>query len=154
MLLVGFVEISSQSLTTTGIILTLGVCAGTAVQSLRFYNFYSVLMKDSIVVDGVTYVPESTTCATMHKPSSKRIVILQRGWIYVGDYAEDGMDCTLSNASCIRTWGTTKGLGELASDGPNSNTKLDPCNGIVEFDYLTVVATISCDEKKWEKELK
>ena len=68
----------------------------------------------------------------------------------VGRFERNGSDCKLHNASVIRSWGTTKGLGEIAKDGPTSNTKLDPCNGLVEFDYLTVVASISCVEEKWK----
>ena len=71
----------------------------------------------------------------------------------VGKFERKGSDCKLFNASVIRSWGTTKGLGEIAQGGPTSTTKLDPCGGLVEFDYLTVVATISVNEKKWEKEL-
>lgn len=82
-----------------------------------------------------------------------RIVILQRGWVMVGRFERNGSDCKLHDASVIRIWGTTKGAGEIAGDGPTSTTKLDKCNGLVEFDYLTVVATISCNEKKWEKHL-
>jgi hypothetical protein len=79
-----------------------------------------------------------------------KIVILQRGWVMVGRFERNGSDCKLHNASVIRSWGTTKGLGEIAKDGPTSSTKLDPCNGLVEFDYLTVVASISCVEEKWK----
>jgi len=99
-----------------------------------------------VVIDDVEYRAEEPKGNT-------KIVILQRGWIMVGRFERNGSDCKLHNASVIRSWGTTKGLGEIAKDGPNQNTKLDPCNGIVEFDYLTVVATISCEEKKWEKAL-
>ena len=44
-------------------------------------------------------------------------------------------------------------LGEIAKGGPTSSTKLDKCFGIVEFDYLTVVASIACQEEKWAGEL-
>ena len=61
----------------------------------------------------------------------------------VGYLAKSGNECKLAKASVIRSWGTTKGLGEIAGNGPTSNTKLDKCYGLVEFDYLTVVACIS-----------
>ena len=99
-----------------------------------------------IVIDGIEYT------ATEPK-GNVRIVILQRGWTMVGKFERNGSDCKLHNASVIRSWGTTKGLGEIAMDGPTSSTKLDPTYGIVEFDYLTVVASISCEEKPWEKYL-
>jgi len=99
-----------------------------------------------IVVDGVTYYSSKPKDID----SDVKIVILQRGWILVGEFSRKGSDCKLSNASVIRSWGTTKGLGEIAENGPTSTTKLDKCYGLVEFDYLTVVATLSCNEKKWD----
>lgn len=86
--------------------------------------------------------------------SDIRIVILQRGWVMVGQFERDGLDCKLHNASVIRIWGTTRGLGEIAKHGPNPDkTQLDPTNGVVEFDYLTVVATIACNEDAWKGKL-
>ena len=81
-----------------------------------------------------------------------KIVILQRGWVMVGRFERNGSDCKLHNASVIRSWGTTKGLGEIALK-PTKDTKLDKCNGLVQFDYLTVVAMVDCDEKGWKGEL-
>ncbi len=77
-----------------------------------------------------------------------RIVILQRGWVMVGEFSQDGSKCTLEDASVIRVWGTTKGLGELV-EGPTSSTKLDWA-GHVEFHELTVVATIRANPAKWD----
>lgn len=100
----------------------------------------------TITIDGVEYAP-------LQQEGDIKIVILQRGWVMVGRFERKGSDCKLSNASVIRSWGTTKGLGEIAEGGPTSTTKLDKCYGVVEFDYLTVVATLSVNQKKWEKEL-
>ena len=96
-----------------------------------------------VIIDDVEYRADESK-------GNIKIVILQRGWVMVGRFERNGSDCKLHNASVIRSWGTTKGLGEIAKDGPTSNTKLDPCNGLVEFDYLTVVASISCEEEKWK----
>ena len=71
----------------------------------------------------------------------------------IGDFEREGSECRLFNAFVIRKWGTTKGLGELAQKGPLSETVLDACFGVVEFDYLTVIATISVDESKWQIEV-
>ena len=81
-----------------------------------------------------------------------RIVILQRGWVMVGRYSQDGANCTLSNASVIRIWGTTKGLGEIAINGPTTKTVLDKCPD-VRFHELTVIATIDCVEGAWSSKL-
>jgi hypothetical protein len=93
-----------------------------------------------IVVDGVTFVAKS-------EPSDVKIVILQRGWVMVGLWSQDGEMCHLDNASVIRVWGTTKGLGELVS-GPTSATKLDKA-GHVEFHILTVVAMLDAEAEAW-----
>lgn len=88
------------------------------------------------------------------KGSKVKIVVLQRGWVVVGEYAHNGNEATLENAATIRVWGTTKGLGELASDGPTGSTKLDKA-GTVRFELLTAVLTIDVkDSDKWLAKLK
>lgn len=82
-----------------------------------------------------------------------QIVILQRGWVFVGNMTKKGSACKLVNAQTIRVWGTSKGLGEIAESGPTSSTKLDPCPEVT-FHELTIIATIKCDEKAWQKHLK
>lgn len=79
-----------------------------------------------------------------------RIVILQRGWVYVGKFYQDGANCRLEDAKNVRNWGTTKGLGEIAMGGPTDATKLDE-SPTVRFHELTVVASLDCDAKKWQK---
>jgi len=103
---------------------------------------------ETITVNGKTYYAE--------KPSSDiigdlKIVVLQRGWVLIGRFKRGGDRCTLSNASVIRRWGTTKGLGELADEGPKQDTLLDKCHGLVEFNELTMVLSISAREEKWPK---
>lgn len=105
---------------------------------------------EEIVIDGEIYVPKSSA---VQPKGDIKIVVLQRGWVMVGRFERSGSDCSLHNASVIRAWGTTKGLGEIAIGGPTSNTKLDKCGGLVQFDYLTVVALISCEEKSWKNKL-
>lgn len=77
------------------------------------------------------------------------IVILQRGWVFVGDLERRGSEFRLTNASNVRNWGTKKGLGELASKGPLAETTLDPCDDMVEFHELTAVARLKCNESNW-----
>lgn len=94
-----------------------------------------------VIIDGITYIPKETD-------SPIKIVILQRSWAMIGRLKRTENDCILTNASIIRKWGTTRGLGELALEGKKPNTILDYV-GTVQFDYLTVVAAINCDETKW-----
>jgi hypothetical protein len=77
-----------------------------------------------------------------------RIVILQRGWVAVGRYSQRGDECRLDGASIVRVWGTTRGLPEIAAEGPTANTVLDPSPPL-RFHPLTVIATIDCDAVKW-----
>ena len=103
--------------------------------------------KENLTINGIEYSPVNTS-------NDIRIVILQRGWVMVGRYLRNGDNCQLSQAAVIRNWGTTKGLGEIVSEGPKKDTKIDPTNGIVEFHRATEVATISCVEEKWANQLK
>ncbi|MDD5069029.1 MAG: hypothetical protein PHN89_05555 [Candidatus Pacebacteria bacterium] len=82
--------------------------------------------------------------------SKVKIVILQRGWVFVGYFSKEGSTCKLTSAKNIRTWGTTKGLGELAEDGVTSSTKLDPVNDVT-FHELTSVAILDCNDGVWKK---
>jgi hypothetical protein len=98
-----------------------------------------------IVVDGIEYAPVKDS-------GEIKIVILQRGHVAVGRFNRDGSDCVLKDASIIRVWGTTKGLGELRS-GPTPKTVLDKC-GKMGFDYLTVISTLDdLEQSKWENVL-
>ena len=102
---------------------------------------------DELVIEGITYVPKDSLQKEFN--GDIKIVVLQRGWIYVGKFERNGNDCKLHNSYCIRTWGTTKGLQELVN-GVTSSTKLDKCEGVVEFDYLTVIHTITVNTEKWK----
>lgn len=76
-----------------------------------------------------------------------RIVIGQRGWVWVGFYKETEREIVLTKAKCILRWGTTAGLGQLVS-GPLSETKLNEA-GTVRIHPLAVVATYDCNSEKW-----
>ena len=76
------------------------------------------------------------------------IVVLDRGFVYVGDVVHDGEWCAISNAKNIRVWGTTKGLGELALNGPLPNTKLDVV-GTVRAPARAVISMIDTEVTKW-----
>ncbi len=95
---------------------------------------------------------EVTGNETFNVGSPIKIVILQRGWIFVGKLKQEGQRCTLTSAKNIRTWGTTKGLGEIAEGGPTSSTKLDDVNDVV-FHEMTAIATIDCNKNSWSKHL-
>lgn len=106
------------------------------------------ITQDKVTINGKTYVLQGSE-QKQEFTGDVKIVILQRGWVMVGRLEKKGSECKLHNASVIRTWGTTKGLGEL-SNGPTPSTKLDKCNGAVEFHELTVIAMLSCNNENWK----
>lgn len=98
-------------------------------------------MSESITINGVEYIPAED------RPSAVQIVVLQRGWVVVGRTCIEGDQVVIGDASVIRAWGTTKGLGELVS-GPTSKTVLDKA-GTVRAHVMTTVLTMDADEAGW-----
>ena len=102
---------------------------------------------ETIKIDSIEYVRKDSLSEMPSGPI--KIVILQRGWVMVGKFSQEGSKCRLDNAAIIRKWGTTKGLGEIAAGGPTPQTVLDRTPP-VEFHELTIIATIQCRGEKWE----
>ena len=83
------------------------------------------------------------------KDTNLQIVVLHRGWVVVGRFFLDDDQVTIYDARIIRRWGTTKGLGELAENGPTEKTVLDPA-GIIRTHVFGVVFTLDIkDESTW-----
>jgi hypothetical protein len=76
------------------------------------------------------------------------IVVVDRGYVYVGSVVSDDRYTTITNALNIRKWGTTRGLGELAIEGPKSETKIDPV-GTVRIPARAVISIIDTEAAKW-----
>ena len=87
------------------------------------------------------------------KDGGVKIVVLQRGWVAIGRYSQDGQDCMLTDAAIIRNWGTTKGLPELVRGPVEGKTVLDKSSLPIRFHELTVVLTLDCEESQWKKYL-
>ena len=79
------------------------------------------------------------------------IVVLDRGFVYVGKVTVDGEWCIIENAKNIRVWGTTNGLGELVN-GPTKTTKLDNV-GSVRAPMRAVISIIDANDEKWKSAL-
>ena len=77
-----------------------------------------------------------------------KIVVLDRGFVYIGRTAIDGDWVVIRNAHNIRIWGTTKGLGELVS-GPTTSTKLDVV-GTVKAPLRALISIIDTKEGAWK----
>lgn len=73
---------------------------------------------------------------------NQKIVVLDRGWVFVGDVEESEDRIVITKCRNIRRWGTTKGLGELRT-GPTNDTMLDE-TGTVEAYKRAVICMIPC----------
>ena len=76
------------------------------------------------------------------------IVVADRAYVYVGDIVYDDRFCVITSARNIRRWGTTKGLGELALEGPKENTVLDLV-GTVRIPSHAVISVIDAEAALW-----
>lgn len=110
-----------------------------------------------VEINGHNYVREDIDADDL----GVRIVVLQRGWVVVGHARRVRMSNALgatpgdwpcrvvvSNCAIVRRWGTSKGLGELATNGPLTNTVLDDCPD-VECLESEVVLSMQTAEEKW-----
>jgi hypothetical protein len=77
------------------------------------------------------------------------IAVLDRGWVFVGRSMPTEEGLRLENAACVRYWGTTRGVGQLALSGPEKATRLDEA-GVVLVPESSVICVIETDEKLWE----
>lgn len=76
-----------------------------------------------------------------------RIVVVDRGWVLVGQCTDHGGHVRVSHARCVRNWGTSRGLGELVS-GPTKETKHD-WMGEVDVPMRAVIFTLIVAEDAW-----
>lgn len=98
----------------------------------------------SIKIDNVEYVRADSQ---IKSDAEYKIVVLDRGFVYVGAVTiKDGF-VNIANAKNIRVWGTTKGLGELVS-GPLPKTVLDR-TGNVRAPERALIALIDVESGKW-----
>ncbi len=82
------------------------------------------------------------------KPDGEyKIVVLDRGFVYVGAVKIEGDFAIIQDAKNIRVWGTTKGLGELVN-GPLSKTVVDRV-GTVRAPLRAVISLIDVESGKW-----
>lgn len=80
------------------------------------------------------------------------ITIADRGHVWVGTVTREGDFTRISRAATVRKWGTTNGLGQLANEGPQPATRLDPvCEVLVP--QRAIIAHIPCKESAWTGKL-
>ena len=95
---------------------------------------------EKITVNEVSYIRADMVAPPL-VIGEKRIIVADRGWIFVGDCTDeaDG-SVTIRNAKNIRRWGTTKGLGELAN-GPTDETTTDDYGTVKTVAIVTIAVT-------------
>jgi hypothetical protein len=83
-------------------------------------------------------------CITSSDPQNlgQSIVVLDRGFVFVGDTVIDGDFVKVTNCKNIRYWGTKNGLGELRN-GPLAETKLDAV-GEMKAPLKSLIFTLPC----------
>lgn len=74
----------------------------------------------------------------------RMIVVLDRGFVVIGMVSMDGSYVVINDCSCIRRWGTSKGLGQLAKEGIQKDTILDP-QPETRVHELKVIQMIKCE---------
>lgn len=97
-----------------------------------------------VMVDGEKYV-RAVDCGEI------KIVVFERGFVYVGRYHQDGDEVAIFNARSVIRWGTTGHLGQLAH-GPQVNTKLGECC-TVRARASQVIHTIEVSQDDWNKHI-
>jgi hypothetical protein len=98
----------------------------------------------TIKIDEVEYVRADSVPP---REGDIKIVILDRGFVYVGYVKIDDDFLVITNAKNIRAWGTSKGLGELVN-GPLPSTKLDNA-GTVRAPLRALIHMIDVEQSKW-----
>ena len=98
----------------------------------------------TITIDDVKYVRADS----IPKPTGDvKIIVLDRGFVYIGRVRREDDFLIIENAKNIRYWGTKNGLGELVT-GPTKDTKLDVV-GTVRAPMRAVISMIDADEESW-----
>ncbi len=82
--------------------------------------------------------------------SKVKILVLDRGWVVIGECWENENDILLKNGSTIQRWGTTDGLGELAKLGKRPETVLKPFNNDVLLNKKYIMMKIDCNQDVWK----
>jgi hypothetical protein len=83
----------------------------------------------------------------------RNIYVLDGGFVLVGVGKPDPNNflfLTVEGAAVVRRWGTQRGLGQLAAEGPRPNTALDP-EGDVSVNTRFIMRAIPCNEEAWDR---
>ncbi len=78
----------------------------------------------TITVNGIEYVPKSS-----QPTGSRHVVVLHRGWIFVGNISEEDGQVTLTGVRNVRKW-ASGGFGGMIRDPKGSGAETDACGDL------------------------
>ena len=83
------------------------------------------------------------------------IWVMDRGFVLVGRPREqrpgdDYLALTLDDCATVRRWGTTRGLGQLAAEGPQPTSVLDPEPDGTQISRHYLLRRIPCTSRAWD----
>jgi hypothetical protein len=99
-------------------------------------------MKKETIIELIGLALEKTENTKPKESLGQNIVVLDRGFVYVGEVTDEGESIRITNAKNIRVWGTTEGLGQLRN-GPLSSTELDVVGEVIAPKH-SVIHYIKC----------
>lgn len=80
------------------------------------------------------------------------LYVMERGFVLVGrprPHQPDALFLTLDDVAVVRRWGTSAGLGQLATQGPTESSVIDPEPDGVEVSRLAIYRRIACNKEAW-----
>lgn len=103
---------------------------------------------ESITIDDVKYVRADAVPDAKKFEGPIKIVVADKGFVFVARVEQTKDKVTLHNAKNIRRYGTTKGIGQLVN-GPTASTLLDDF-GTVTLHPDKVVFILDVEQAKWK----
>jgi hypothetical protein len=68
----------------------------------------------------------SSTMKTEMEVGTRHLFVVEGRWVFVGTVRGESLThIHLDGAQCVRRWGTTNGLAQLAVEGPQAGTILE-----------------------------
>lgn len=92
-------------------------------------------MADSVIVDGVEYVRKTSVSG------SRRVVVIDGGWIYAGDLTENGDRLYLDRVVMVCRWTGGQWFAGVLAD-PNTDTILRSVPHRIEVPIRSVLYTV------------
>ncbi len=86
-----------------------------------------------------------------------KILVCDKGIVLAGivrPHPDDPLAVLIDKCCTVRKWGTTKGVGQLAIEGPQQETKLDPEGDGVKQYAFWIMREITCTPGAVEKWIK